>query len=94
MGTYTTEGSSWLWKQIIISTFMGTRVMAAQIRESLVDMSNELEKQKGNITTFNEWVEDQIMILHSRGEVLEALKCFSNVHFRHTTKIAAQVLCS
>ena len=73
MGTYTTEDGPCLLKQIIISTFMDTRATVAQIRESLVDMSNEFEKQKGNIMTFNEWVEDQVMILYSRGEEVHNL---------------------
>ena len=68
MGTYTTEDGPCLLKQIINGTFVGTRATAAHIRESLVDMSSELEKQKGNITSFGEWVKDQVIILHSRGE--------------------------
>ena len=39
--------------------------MVAQTRESLVDMAQQLEEQKGNTTKFNEWVEDQISILQS-----------------------------
>ena len=42
--------------------------MAAQIHESLVDMAQQLETQKGNITKFNEWVEEQVALLQSRGE--------------------------
>ena len=42
--------------------------MVAQIREPLVDMAQQLEEQKGNITKFNEWVEDQVSILQSQGE--------------------------
>ena len=68
MGTYTTEDRPCLLKQIIVSTFVDTRVMASQIRESLVDMAQHLETQKGNITKFNEWVEEQVTILQSRGE--------------------------
>ena len=68
MGTYTTEDGPCLLKQIIASTFVDTRAMASQIRESLVDMAQQLETQKGNITKFNEWVEEQVTILQSRGE--------------------------
>ena len=68
MGTYTTEDRPCLLKQIIVSTFVDTRATASQIRESLVDMTQQLEAHKGNITKFNEWVEEQVAILHSRGE--------------------------
>ena len=68
VGTYTTEDRPWLLKQIIVSTFVDTRAMASQICESLVDMAQQLETQKGNITEFNEWVEEQVAILQSRGE--------------------------
>ena len=68
MGTYTTEDGPCLLKQIIVSTFIDTRVMASQIHESLVDMAQQLETQKGNITKFNKWVEEQVTIIQSRGE--------------------------
>ena len=68
MGAYTTEDRPCLLKQIIVSTFIDTRVMASQIHESLVDMAQQLETQKGNITKFNEWVEERVAILQSRGE--------------------------
>ena len=31
-------------------------------------MTQQLETHKGNITKFNEWVEEQVAILQSRGE--------------------------
>ena len=31
-------------------------------------MTQQLETQKGNITKFNDWVEEQVTILQSRGE--------------------------
>ena len=31
-------------------------------------MTQQLETHKGIITKFNEWVEEQVAILHSRGE--------------------------
>ena len=68
MGTYTTEDGPCLLKQIIVSTFIDTRAMASQIHESLVDMAQQLEIQTGNITKFNEWVEEQVAIIQSRGE--------------------------
>ena len=68
VGTYTTEDGPCLLKQIIVSTFVDTRVMASQIHESLVDMAQQLETQKENITKFNECVEEQVTILQSRGE--------------------------
>ena len=68
MGTYTTEDGPCLLKQIIVSTFVDTRATALQIWESLVDMTQQLETQKGNITKFNEWVEEQVTTLPSRGE--------------------------
>ena len=68
MGTYTTEDGPCLLRQIIVSTFVDTRAMASQIHESFVDMTQQLEAQKGNITKFNEWVEEQVAILQSRGE--------------------------
>ena len=68
VGTYTTEDRPCLLKQIIVSTFVDTRATASQICESLVDMTQQLETQKGNITKFNEWVEEQVAILQSRGE--------------------------
>ena len=68
VGTYTTEDGPCLLKQIIVSTLIDTRVMVSQICESLVDMAQQLETQKGNITKFNEWVEEQVAILQSIGE--------------------------
>ena len=68
MGTYTTEDGPCLLKQIIVSTFVDTRATTSQIQESLVDMSQQLGAHKGNITKFNKWVEEQVAILHSRGE--------------------------
>ena len=54
VGTYTTEDGPCLLKQIIVSTFVDTRATALQIWESLVDMTQQLESHKGNITKFNE----------------------------------------
>ena len=68
VGTYTTEDVPCLLKQIIVSTFVDTRAMASQICESLVGMTQQLEEQKGNITKFNKWVEEQVAILQSRRE--------------------------
>ena len=68
VGTYTTEVGLCLLKQIIVRTFVDTRATASQIRESLVDMTQQLETHKGNITKFNEWVKEQAAILQSRGE--------------------------
>ena len=68
MGTYTTEDGPCLLKQIIVSTSVDTRARASEIHESLVDMAQQLETPKGNITKFNEWVEEQVTILQSRGE--------------------------
>ena len=68
VGTYITEDRPCLLKQIIVSTFVDTRAMASKICESLVDMAAQLETQKGNITKFNKWVEEQVTILQSRGE--------------------------
>ena len=68
MGTYTTEDGPCLLKQIILSTFVNTRATVSQIWESLVDMTQQLEAHKGNIMNFNEWVEEQVAILHLRGE--------------------------
>ena len=75
METYTTEDRPCLLKQIIVSTFGDTRARASQIHESLVDMAQQLGTQKGNITKFNEWVEEQVTILQSRGE--EAHDCLT-----------------
>ena len=68
VSTFTTEDRPCLLKQIIVSTLVDTRATASQIRESLVDMTQQLETHKGNITKFNEWVEEQVAILQSRGE--------------------------
>ena len=51
--SYSTEDCPCLLIQIIISTFVDTRATVAQIRESLVDMAQQLEELKGNITKFN-----------------------------------------
>ena len=64
--TYTTEDGPCLLKQIIVSTFVDTRATASQIRELLVDMTQQLETYKGNITKFNKWVKEQVAILQSR----------------------------
>ena len=74
MGTYTTEDRPCLLRQIIVSTF---RARASQIHESLVDMAQQLETQKVNITKFNEWEEEQVTILQSRGE--EAHDCLTHL---------------
>ena len=50
VGVYTTEDGPCLLKQIIVSTFADTRATASQIRDSLVDMIQQLEAQKGNMT--------------------------------------------
>ena len=63
VGNYTTEDGPCLLKQIIVSTFVDMRATAAQIRESLVDMAQQLEEQKINIAKFNKWVGDQVPIL-------------------------------
>ena len=77
VGTYTTEDGPCLLKEIIVSTlFIDTRATASQIRESLVDMTQQLEAHKGNITKFNEWVQEQVAILHSRGEEAHDLLTF------------------
>ena len=68
VGTYTTEDGPCLLKQIIVSTFVDTRANASEIQESLMDMTQQLENHKENITKFNEWVEEQVVILQSRGE--------------------------
>ena len=68
MGTYTTEDGLCLLKQIIISTFVDTRATVSQIWKPLVEMTQQLETHKGNITKFNKWVEEQVAILQSRGE--------------------------
>ena len=68
MGTFTTEDGPCLLKKIIVNTFVDTRATASQIRESLIDMTQQLETHKGNITKLNKWVEEQVAILHSRGE--------------------------
>ena len=68
MGTYTSEDRPCLLKQIFVSTFVNTRATESQIQESLVDMTQQLETHKGNITKFNKRVEEQVAILHSRGE--------------------------
>ena len=51
-----------------IVSFVDTRATASQIRESLVDMTQQLEGHKGNTMKFDEWVKEQVAILHSRGE--------------------------
>ena len=66
VGNYPTEDGPCLLKQIF--HFVDARATVAQIRESLVDMAQQLEEQKGNMTKFNEWVEDQVSILQSQGE--------------------------
>ena len=52
VGTYTTEDGPRPIKQIIVKVFVDTRSTS----------------QKGNIAKFNEWVEEQVAILQSRGE--------------------------
>ena len=47
MGTYTTEDRPCLLKQIIVSTFIDTRVMASQIVSLLWIWLNNLKPKKG-----------------------------------------------
>ena len=68
VGNYSTEDGPCLLKQIIVSTFVDTRAIAAQIREYLVNMTQQLEELKGDMTRFNKWVEDPVSILQSQGE--------------------------
>ena len=56
VGNYTTKDGPSLLKQIIISTFVDTRATVAQIRESLVDMAQQLEAQKETLPNLmNGW---------------------------------------
>ena len=47
---------------------MDTRATASQIHESLVDMKQQMELYKGDITKFIEWVDGEVTILQFRGE--------------------------
>ena len=47
VGTYTTEDRPCLLKHIIVSTFVDTRAMASQIRDSLWIWLNNCKPKKG-----------------------------------------------
>ena len=56
-----------LLKRLIMHTYIDNRAMTAHIREMLIDMANQLTNLQGDITSFNNWVREQVRQLAARG---------------------------
>ena len=49
-----------LLKRIIMLTYIDNRATTAHIRETLIDMTYQLTNLQGDITSFNDWVREQV----------------------------------
>ena len=56
-----------LLKRIIMLTYIDNRATTAHIRETLIDMTYQLTNLQGDITSFNDWVREQVRQLAARG---------------------------
>ena len=56
-----------LLKRLIMLTYIDNRATTAHIRETLIDMANQLTNLQGDITSFNDWVREQVRQLAARG---------------------------
>ena len=56
-----------LLKRLIMLTYVDNRATMAYIRETLIDMTHQLTNLQGDITSFNDWVRDQVHQLAARG---------------------------
>ena len=41
-------------------TYIGNRATTTHIRETLIEMTYQLTNLQGDITTFNDWVQEQV----------------------------------
>ena len=56
-----------LLKRLIMLTYIDNRATTAHIRETLIDMATQLIHLQGDITSFNDWVREQVRQLAARG---------------------------
>ena len=56
-----------LLKRLIMLTYIDNRATTAHIRETLIDMTYQLTNLQGYITSFNDWVREQVHQLAARG---------------------------
>ena len=56
-----------LIKRLIMLTYIDNRATTAHIRETLIDMTYQLTTFQGDITSFNDWVREQVCQLAARG---------------------------
>ena len=56
-----------LLKRLIMLTYIHNRATTAHIREMLIDMASQLTHLQGDITSFNDWVQEQVRQLAARG---------------------------
>ena len=56
-----------LLKRLIMLTYIDNRATTAHIQETLIDMANRLTNLQGDITSFNNWVREQVRQLAARG---------------------------
>ena len=56
-----------LLKRLIMLTYIDNRATTAHIRETLIDMNYQLTNLQGDITSFNDWVREQVRQLAARG---------------------------
>ena len=56
-----------LLNRLIMLTYINNRATTAHIRETLIDMANQLTNLQGDITSFNDWVREQVCQLAARG---------------------------
>ena len=66
-GQLTMKDGSTLLKRLIMLTYIDNRATMAHIRETLIDMTNQLTNLQGDITSFNDWVREQVHQLAARG---------------------------
>ena len=56
-----------LLKRLIMLTYIDNRATTAHITETLIDMTYQLTNLQGDITSFNDWVREQVHQLAARG---------------------------
>ena len=65
-----------LLKRLIMLTYIDNRATTAHIRETFIDMANQLTNLQGDITSFNDWVREQVCQLAARGTLAPDLHTY------------------
>ena len=90
----TTVKTTCLLKQIVVLTYIDNRATTAQIRDTLIDMSDKLTELEGNITLFNNWVRTQQARLNARGTDAPDLLSYlwkAYTHDQHDSEFVAYI---